>query len=467
MAEDKNITHLIGIGGIGMSALAFLLHARGFKVTGSDLKVSELTERLAKMGINIFIGHKKENISAQVERIVISSAIPPENEELTEAHKRGLPVLHRAQLLAELIGNNKALLVTGSHGKSTTSAMLAFVLTKAGLDPTVALGAEFRALGGNARQGGGEYFVAEADESDGSFLRLKPYASIVTNIEADHLENYGSIDGLEDAVLNFISSVSPEGVAVIGIDTPYSFLCARKFSGNKITYSGCADKGADYWLEEIEDKGWHTSAKVFCRGTELGKIELRIPGEHNLVNALGVIALSSFLGVSFEEIKKALSLFEGIDRRFQLLGQKRDIIFIDDYAHHPTEIKATLKACRKITKNRIIAVFQPHRYTRTFFLYKDFAESFTDVDLLFLTDVYAAGEKVIEGVSSKLIKEAVEEKGYPPVIYEGDISKLVPLLQGELKAGDTLITLGAGDVNKIAFTLISELENEGKKVCWR
>ncbi len=447
--------HFIGIGGAGMSGLAKILLELGYRVTGSDLASTAVTQRLLALGGTCYIGHHKENIK-DTGLVVVSSAISEDNPELLEANKTGVPVIHRADLLAWLMRGQKGLAVAGAHGKTTTSSMLAVTLEKNNLDPTIVVGGELNDLSANAKLGLGEYLVAESDESDGSFLKLDPLAVIVTNIEDDHLNYYGSIDSMKAAFSMFLNKIPEQGIAVICLDDPYVSEIIGSLEVPLVTY-GFNGK-ADYTLRDISLNGQGSGGAVYFHEEYIGRLELSVPGKHNLSNALAVVALCRWLGLDFEGISKALRSFGGVGRRFELIGEAKGVKIIDDYAHHPTEIAATLKAARQVHKQRLIAVFQPHRYTRTALLKERFGKVFGDADLVLISDIYGAGEKKLPGVTAGLIIEAVEKNMGKQVIYCPALADVVNYLLDIVRPGDLVMTLGAGDIYNAGIELANRLK---------
>ncbi|MCL0028197.1 UDP-N-acetylmuramate--L-alanine ligase [Peptococcaceae bacterium] len=455
MQSMPNRIHFVGIGGSGMSGIARVLAESGYEITGSDLKNTDVIEKLRSIGIKCFIGHDSKNIG-EAKMVVVSTAIPKNNPEVVEARKRGIPVIHRGEALAILMNNSKGIAVTGSHGKTTTTSMLALITEKSGYDPTVIIGSELDCIGGNAKKGKGEYLIAEADESDGSFLLLNPHMSIITNIEDDHMDYYKTIDNVIAAFKRFLCQVDPKGLAILFYDDPNIQKIIKEAKVPVVTY-GMSDS-ACYRLKNLSLNCSVSSADVYKEGKYIGKIELSVPGIHNLLNALAATALSMNIGIDFKTIAKALAGFKGARRRYQLLGEINGIKVIDDYAHHPTEIKATLKAARQ-TNSRIIAVFQPHRYTRTKHLYERFGKALLDADVVIISDIYSAGEKPIEGVSTKLIFDVVQKyKKSGEVLYIENLSDIARYLMGIVQPKDIVLTMGAGDVRKCGVELINMLK---------
>lgn len=437
-----------------MSGIAMVLLDHGYTVSGSDLKKSEITDRLQMLGARVCYGHSPSHVG-EAELVVYSSAIPPDNPELVTARKRGLPVVPRAEMLGRLMRQSKGIAVAGAHGKTTTSSLAAFLLERTGLDPTVIVGGEMNGFG-NAKTGRGEFLVAEADESDGSFSLLDPSIVIVTNVEDDHLDHYRTVDAIRRAFREFIFKVPRDGVAVLNYDDPFLRRVAHELPYPVITY-GCAPD-ADYRLAGFQLNCAISSAEVYWRRELLGRLELIVPGRHNLLNALAVVAVGRHLGLEFPEIARALRDFRGVRRRFELVGESRGVRVVDDYAHHPTEVKATLEAARQTRPNRLIAVFQPHRYTRTKFLHAEFGKAFAAADEVFLSRIYPAGEKPIPGVTTRLIGDEIQkQKRVEPLLFE-EQDELVAHLASVVREGDLVMTLGAGDIWKSGRALLKILE---------
>lgn len=450
-----NSVHFIGIGGAGMSGLAKILIQKGVKVSGSDLSDSKYVERLIQMGAQVKIGHHEDNVPESCDLVVISSAIPVSNPEISRARAMGIRIIKRGALLGELMKLQKGIAVAGAHGKTTTSSMIALILEDAGHDPTIVVGGELCNLCSNAKLGKGEYLVAEADESDGSFLELFPEIAMVTNIEDDHLDYYGSMESIINAFQQYINQIPPGGTAFIGIDDEI----ARKLKApqnRKLKYYGLQDS-SDFVAKNLLFNAAGSSSDIYYQNKFLGKLELTITGKHNIINALGALGVAMEAGVGFHEAITALKKFKGVERRFQLLGHEKNVKVVDDYAHHPTEIRATLEAARQAHKGRVVAVFQPHRYSRTKQLYHEFGNSFSDADFVVITDIYAAGEKAIPGISGELIfQEAKRRFPDKKIVYKG-YDDLIDFLHKTTKAGDLILTLGAGDIWKKGKELIHVL----------
>jgi UDP-N-acetylmuramate--alanine ligase len=454
--QIPNWVHFVGIGGAGMSAIAQILLDLGYKVSGSDLKSSEVTKRLGKNGAIIFKNHCKSNVLDGVNLIVISSAIPSENEEVKEAEKRGIPVIIRAEMLGKLMKRQKGIAVAGAHGKTTTTSMISLLLQKNNMDPTLVVGGEINDIGSNARFGVGEYLVAEADESDGSFLLLEPYIAVVTNVEDDHLEHYGSIKKIQEAFIEFISKIPPDGKAVLCNDDVFLNEIYKNINRNIVLFG--IDNNADYCAKNINFLNGESFSDIFYKGKKLGTLRLSVPGKHNIYNALASLAVGYELGLKFSEMDEILYSFKGVKRRFQFLGEKNGIKIIDDYAHHPTEVKATIEAAKSSYNNRIIVIFQPHRYSRTKQLYKEFGEALINADQVIVTPIYSAGEKKINGVSAeKIVSSAREIAPDKPVLYLQDTNTIMNHLKKIICQGDMIITMGAGDIWKIGDELLQNI----------
>ncbi len=450
----KNI-HFVGIGGIGMSGIAEVLLNLGYRISGSDLKETEVTRRLQALGCEIYYGHRRENVK-EADVVVVSSAIRPNNPEVVVAEERLIPVIPRAEMLAELMRMKVGIAIAGTHGKTTTTSLIATVLGAAGLDPTVVIGGRLNSIGSNAKLGQGEFLVAEADESDGSFLKLMPTIAVVTNIDPEHLDYYSGIEEIKEAFLDFLHKIPFFGLAVLCLDHPNVQSLLPKLKKRFTTYGLTTQ--ADFQAEAITFDGLSTSFDVSYQRKGIGRLSLRMPGLHNVYNALAVVATSFELDVPFRVVQEALRDFSGVQRRFQIKGEKRDILIVDDYGHHPVEIMATLKAAKTGWRRRIVAVFQPHRYTRTQALLREFLTAFYDADVLILTDIYAAGEDRIEGVDSKILFEGIREYGHKNVTYLPDKQEIVRYLMGVIGPGDMVITLGAGDIWQVADELVKLLD---------
>jgi len=440
-----------------MSGIAEVLLNLGYKVSGSDLRKSEITERLASLGGEIFYGHVRENV-AGVDVVVISSAVKNDNPEVLEARENLIPVIPRAEMLAELMRMKYGIAIAGTHGKTTTTSMVATLLGFAGIDPTIVIGGRLNSLGSNARLGQGKFLVAEADESDGSFLKLSPTIAVVTNIDADHLDFYSGIEEIKDTFVEFINKVPFYGLTVLCIDNDNVADIIPRVNKRFLTYGLSAQ--ADIRACEIKLEGLSTSFVAQYRGERLGEISFKMPGAHNVLNALAAIGVALELNVPFSVIQEGFRDFGGVGRRFQVKGEVNEIMVVDDYGHHPTEIRATLAAASGGWDRRLVVVFQPHRYTRTKELYDEFVKAFHDADVLILTDIYPAGEEPIEGVTAEALARSVRQHGQKDVTHISDREELVGHLQAILKPGDILLTLGAGNIWQTGELLLRKLANE-------
>ena len=450
--------HLVGIGGAGMSGIAEVLLTMGYKVTGSDLQASETTRRLEELGGKIFIGHLESNVGeAQV--VVISSAVAAMNPEVVAAKARQIPVIPRAEMLAELMRLKFGVAIAGAHGKTTTTSMVANVLAQGGLDPTMVIGGKVNALGSHARLGRGDLLVAEADESDGSFLRLSPTIVAVTNLDREHLDHYGSMERIHDSFLEFINKIPFYGLAVLCADDERLSVLFPKIVKRYQTY-GIHERGGvvpDFKAADISLRQWGAEFRTYFRGKNLGPFRLAVPGIHNVSNALAAIAIGIELEIPVDLIRKGLAAFTGVERRFHLRGEAGGIMVVDDYGHHPTEVKATLAAAKQGWERRLVVLFQPHRYTRTRDCIEDFAHAFDQADQVFVTEVYAAGEPPIPGVSGAKLVETIKAAGHPAVTFIEQKETMPDQVLPHLKPGDLVVTLGAGDIWKAGNGILARL----------
>jgi len=436
--------HFTGIGGIGMSGLAEVLLELGFPISGSDLKLTAITARLQALGARVFEGHAAENLGA-AKALVVSSAIDEDNPEVREARRLQIPVIPRGELLAELMRLKYGIAVAGSHGKTTTTAMLAALLSHAGKDPTVVVGGRLKAIGGsNARLGRGDFLVVESDESDGSFLKLSPIVAIVTNIDREHLDHYASIEEIRAAFVEFVNRAPFYGAVILCLDDEQVRQILPLVRRRTITYGTRAQ--ADFQVTDVSGGHFTSAFRLRAGGQELGEFSLQIPGLHNVLNAAAAVAAGVELDLPVEAMREALAEFSGPERRFQVRGQEAGVTVIDDYGHHPTEIRATLSAARQCDYRRLLAVFQPHRYTRTFHLMDDFARCFYQADAVWVTDIYAASERPIEGVSAVALVERLRAFGHRSAEYAGSLERAAELALGAAGAGDAVLTLGAGNI---------------------
>ena len=448
--------HFVGIGGIGMSGIAEVLLNLGYKVSGSDLRASETTERLAGHGAEIAVGHRAENLQ-DVDVVVISSAVHEDNPEVVEATRLHVPVIPRAEMLAELMRMKFGIAIAGTHGKTTTTSMAASILGHAGIDPTIVIGGKLNAIGTNARLGQGKFLVAEADESDGSFLVLSPTIAVVTNIDADHLDHYSGIEEIKETFVTFINKVPFYGLAVLCLDDPNIRAILPLVKKRYLTYGLSAQ--ADIRATHVRHDGFMTSFVAHYKGYRLGEVSFPMPGPHNVLNAMACIAVALELDVPFTAIQEGFARFGGVGRRFTVKGEPGGIMVVDDYGHHPAEIRATLAAARQgWPERRIVAAFQPHRYTRTHELFAEFVTAFYDADILVLTDVYAAGEQPIAGATAERLAQELRRHGQKEVTWIADRERIPGHLAGIVREGDIVITLGAGNIWQQGEALVGLLE---------
>ena len=437
--------HFVGVGGSGMSGIAEVLVNLGYNVSGSDLQASDATRRLKRLRAKIFRGHKADHVAA-ADVVVVSSAIRPENPEIVEARRRKIPVIPRAEMLAELMRMKYGVAVAGAHGKTSTTAMIAAVLTAGGLDPTVVIGGRVKALRSGAKLGGGEFMVAEADESDGSFLKMKPTIAVVTNIDREHLDHYKDLGEIQDAFVQFLSRVPFYGAAVVCLDEPNLRAILPRVDRKIVTYGLSSD--ADLVATEVVFDGFASSYVARWRGEKLGSVRLSVPGRHSVYNSLAAVAAGLELDVPFGKIAKSLARFRAVDRRFQLKGEAFGATVIDDYGHHPTEIQATLAAAREGFGARTVVAYQPHRYSRTRALLEEFGRAFVQADRVIVTAVYAAGEAPIPDIDGAAVADALVRHGHPAVSYEPRLDRVPNRMKELVLPGDLVITLGAGDIWK-------------------
>ncbi len=450
--------HFVGIGGIGMSGIAEVLVNLGYKVSGSDLKSSPVTTRLATLGAIVFEGHRAENVRG-AEVVVTSSAISRENPEVLEARRLHLPLIQRAEMLAELMRLKYGIAIAGMHGKTTTTSMVASVLAAGSLDPTVVVGGRVDAMGSNARLGKSQYLVAEADESDRSFLKLSPILSVVTNIDREHMDCYRDLEDVERTFIEFMDRVPFYGMVVACWDNQPLRKLLPRVERRVVTYG--LEDGADFRVISRDFTGSGGEAlstfRVNFKGNDLGEFHLRVPGGHNVLNATAVIAVGIGLDIKPDDIRRALDEFRGVDRRFQVRGSAAGVTVIDDYGHHPTEIRATLAAARQCGYGRVLVVFQPHRYTRTQLLMEEFSTAFRDADAVFMLDIYAASEKPIEGVSGSALAARVRDGKANPAQFVSSFPDAVEVIAKTVQAGDLVLTLGAGNVSQLGPQIIERL----------
>jgi UDP-N-acetylmuramate--alanine ligase len=451
--------HFVGIGGIGMSGLAEVLLELGYRVSGSDVKLTPITERLAALGAVIREGHAAVNVEG-AKAIVVSSAVRSDNPEVIEARRQGLPVIPRGELLAELMRLKFGIAVAGSHGKTTTTSMVASVLIHAGLDPSVMVGGRAAVLrGSNARVGSGDYLVVESDESDGSFLKLAPILAIVTNIDREHLDHYADLEAICHAFVEFVNRVPFYGAAILCLDDENIQRVLPRINRRAITYGASAQ--ADMRITHCSTGHMASEFHLVYRERDLGCFQLHVPGAHNVSNAAAAVVVALELEIPVETIREALAGFTGVDRRFQVRGVERGVTVIDDYGHHPTEIRATLAAARACRYRRIHVLFQPHRYTRTQALMEDFARAFHQADTVHLVDIYAASETPIAGVSSEALAEKMQTFGHRGVVYAGSMDAGIQSVLEAAVSGDAILTLGAGSVSQAGDRIIEKLRSGG------
>ena len=450
--------HFTGIGGIGMSGIAEVLLNLGYTISGSDLKMSPVTERLAGLGAKIYEGHDAANV-AGAKALVVSSAVDEQNPEVQEARRLQIPVIPRGELLAELMRLKYGIAVAGSHGKTTTTSMAATVLNHAGLDPTVVVGGRVGTLGSNARVGHSDFLVVEADESDRSFLKLAPILAVVTNIDREHLDCYSSLDDIRASFIEFVNKVPFYGAAILCLDDANVQSILPSIRRRTITYGVSAQAGLQITDMTCGQEG--SDFRLRGRRGDLGSFRLNVPGEHNVLNATAAVAVALELDVSPGVIREGLAAFNGVDRRFQLRGRERGVTVIDDYGHHPTEIRATLAAARLSGYRRILVIFQPHRYTRTFHLMDEFGGAFHQADQLFVLDIYAASEKPMPGVTAQALVDRIRSFGHRSAEYAGSLDGAVDAVMGVVREGDLVLTLGAGNVWQAGDRILAALRERG------
>lgn len=448
--------HFVGIGGIGMSGIAEVLLNLGYKVSGSDLRQSDTTDRLASLGGEIYFGHSRENITA-VDVVVTSTAVHDDNPEVVEAKRRMIPVIPRAEMLAELMRMKYGIAIAGTHGKTTTTSMVATVLTHGGIDPTIVIGGKLNTLGTNAKLGQGQFLVAEADESDGSFLKLSPTIAVVTNIDADHLDFYtGGIEQIKSTFVDFINKIPFYGLAVLCLEDRNVAEILPRVKKRFVTYG--LSSQADIRATNVRLEGGTTSFVAHYKGYRMGEISFSMPGAHNVLNALACIAVAMELDVPFAQIQEGFATFGGVGRRFQVKGEVNGITVVDDYGHHPAEIRATLAAGKGgWPDRRLVVAFQPHRFSRTKELFAEFVTCFYDADVLVLTDIYPAGELPIEGVTAERLAEEIRKHGQRDVTYVADREALPDHLLEVVQPGDIVLTLGAGNIWQTGETLLRKI----------
>ncbi len=446
--------HFVGIGGIGMSGIAEVLINLGFEVSGSDVERTAITDHLASLGAVISEGHSAGNVGG-ADIVVLSSAIGKDNPEVRAAVDAGIPLIPRSDMLGELMRIRTGIAIAGAHGKTTTTSLAAVVLQEAGLDPTVVVGGKVKSLDANSLLGRGQYIVAEVDESDGNFVRLTPSIAIITNIDAEHLDFYGGLEKIHEAFVTFASRVPFHGVVICCADDANVRAIMPSIDRKIITYG--FDGGADVRGEVEKEDGMGSVFRLFAGSDDLGTIKLALPGRHNVSNAIAVCALALELDIEIDAVRRALENFEGVGRRFERRGEEGGVLVIDEYAHHPTEIKAALETARRSFDRRVVAVFQPHRFSRTRDLHESFDRCFLDADLVFMTDIYSAGEAPIPGITGDLIYRAILRGGARKAVYISDRSELLDALESTVEDGDIVLTLGAGDIWKTGDELLERI----------
>ena len=446
--------HLVGIGGAGMSGIAEVLHENGFVVTGSDMGEGQVIDYLKHLGIRVDGKHEAKNV-ADADLVVYSSAIPYDNPELVEARARRIPVIRRAEMLGELMRMKYTLAIAGTHGKTTTTSIVGEIWEEAGLDPTIIVGGVVKGKGSGAKVGKGDYLIAESDEFDRSFLSMMPSSAIVTNIDADHLDTYENIDEIKDAFVQFINKIPFYGQAILCIDDPNVQQIYSKVRKPVITYG--FSRQAKYRIDNLRFEKGYPVYEIFNDGKSLGEFRLQIPGRHNVLNATAAVALAMEEGISVEVARKAVAAFEGVQRRFELIGEKNDILVFDDYAHHPTEATATLQGFRDaFPERRVIVAFQPHLFSRTRDQHEAFGSAFANCDVLLCTDIYPARERPIEGVTGAMVSDSALAFGHRNARFVGDQMNLLPILKEELRPGDVVVLMGAGNIYKLGEKILEE-----------
>ncbi|MFQ6091145.1 MAG: UDP-N-acetylmuramate--L-alanine ligase [bacterium] len=454
-ASKAKQIHFVGIGGVGMSGIAEVLINVGYQVSGSDLKRSDVTDRLQRLGAKVHLGHESSHLG-EADFVVYSAAVSLSNPEIVEARKRRIPVIPRAEMLADLMRIKFGIGVAGTHGKTTTTSLIGSVLTRGGLDPTIVVGGKVKSLEANARLGEGEYFVVEADEFDRSFLRLSPSMAVLTTLEAEHMECYTDLDDLKSAFLEFANKVPFYGSVILCVDEESLKDIVDRIERSMVTYGLSPE--ADVRAVDIDFVDFGSRFTIINRSEEVGRVRLKVPGLHNVKNALAAFAVGAGVEIPFGAIKEGIEEFSGVHRRFEIRGEERGVTVVDDYGHHPTEIRATLKGARNGWDGRIVAVFQPHLYSRTWNFYREFGQSFFDADVLVVTDVYPAREKQMPGVSGELVATAAKEASHPSVLYIQEMAEIPNILSKGLKQGDLVITFGAGDVWRVGEELLAKLK---------
>ncbi|RZA06936.1 MAG: UDP-N-acetylmuramate--L-alanine ligase [Proteobacteria bacterium] len=447
----KKKVHFIGVGGIGMSGIAEILISSGYTVSGSDITESDTTRRLASLGATIHYGHKEENLNS-ADVVVVSSAIDEKNPEIQAARKNKVPIIQRAEMLGELMKMKTSIAIAGTHGKTSTTSMIATIVHHCDLDPTIIIGGKVDALGGNAKLGKGDFLIAEADESDKSFLVLPSTIAIVTNIDNDHLNNYGTLANIKDAFVDFVNRIPFYGNAILCGDDENVKSILPRLKKPYTTYG--LSPQADFQARNLEFSSFGSDFEVWQGEKKLGMARCNVPGKHNTLNALAALATGMEIGLTFEQASKGLAQFKGVRRRFELKGEKDGVKVFDDYGHHPTEIKATLAAARKAWKGRVVTCFQPHRYSRTQDCYEDFVKAFDDADVVYIADIYAAGEEPIPGISAEKLAEDIRGQGHRSVEFVGAVKDAAGKIKPSLQSGDLFLTLGAGSIYQVGEALL-------------
>ena len=446
--------HMVGIGGAGMSGIAEVLHENGFVVTGSDMGEGSVIDYLKHLGIRVDSKHEAKNVE-DADLVVYSSAIPFDNPELVEARNRRIPVIRRAEMLGELMRMKYTLAISGTHGKTTTTSIVGEIWEAAGLDPTIIVGGVVKGKGSGAKVGKGDYLIAESDEFDRSFLSMMPSSAIVTNIDADHLDTYENIDEIKEAFVQFVNKIPFYGQAILCIDDPNVQQIYSKVRKPVITYG--FSRQAKYHIDNLRFEKGYPHFEIFNDGISLGEFQLQIPGRHNVLNATAAVALAMEEGIDVEVARRAVAAFEGVQRRFEFLGEKNDVLVFDDYAHHPTEATATLQGFRDaFPDRRVIVAFQPHLFSRTRDQHDAFGSAFANCDVLLCTDIYPARERPIEGVTGALVSESALAFGHRNARFVGDQMNLLPILKEELKPGDVVVLMGAGNIWKLGQKILEE-----------
>ena len=456
--KKLNNIHMVGIGGTGMSGIAEVLLNMDYNISGTDIEESEVTQRLARLGAKISIGHKAEKVEG-ADVVVISSAIKKNNVEVEEARRRKIPVIPRAEMLAELMRMKYGIAVAGSHGKTSATSMIAQVLESGGFDPTIIVGGRLSTVGAHGKLGSGDFIVAEADESDRSFLYLSPFIAVLTNLDDEHLDQYTTVDEVKKAFINFANKVPFYCPIILCLDDSNLKDLIPSLDRRIINYG--FSPYADIFARYRHFDKFSTTSTLYWKGKELGKLRLNVPGNHNIYNAMAAVAVGLDLDIPPRLILQALESFKGTGRRFELKKIVRDIMIIDDYAHHPTEIIATLEAAKRGWKRRRVVVFQPHRFSRLSLLMESFAAAFTDADVLITTEIYAAGEKPIAGVSGRVLYQEIKQSGHKNVFFEHNMKNIPPLVGKVAQSGDLILVLGAGNIYKIIPDIIKTLEGRG------